>query len=125
MATARSDADADASRRRRLASICLRPWMSAIVFLRNWIMDCFLVLFTSPVRPIPKEFGKHHVPIGQSAVIVAADSMTTTKVSDLFMMGETDESGNEISGIVVKVTSYSGYEDKDIWEKIRSWQGNE
>jgi len=42
-------------------------------------MDCFLVLFTSPVRPIPKEFGKHHVPIGQSAVIVAADSMTTTK----------------------------------------------
>ena len=99
--------------------------MSAIVFLRNWIMDCFLALFTSPVRPIPKEFGKHHVPIGQSAVIVAADSMTTTKVSDLFMMGETDESGNEISGIVVKVTSYSGYDDKDIWEKIRSWQGNE
>ena len=42
----------------------------------DWIMDCFLVLITSPMRPIPEEFGKRHIPIGDSAVIVAADDMT-------------------------------------------------
>ena len=32
--------------------------------------------------------------------------MTTTEVSGLFMLGKKDEIGNEVSGMVVKVSSY-------------------
>ena len=88
-------------------------------------MDCFLVLITSPVRPIPEAFRKRHVLIGDHAILVAADDMTTADVAELFMMGKTDDSGNETTGMVVKVTSYSGYEDRDLWERIRSWRGDE
>ena len=69
-------------------------------------MDCFLVLITSPVRPIPEAFRKRHVLIGDNAILVAADDMTTADVAELFMMGKTDDSGNETTGMVVKVTSY-------------------
>ena len=70
-------------------------------------MDCFLVLITSPVRPIPEAFRKRHVLIGDNAILVAADDMTTADVAELFMMGKTADSGNETTGMVVNVTSYS------------------
>ena len=81
-------------------------------------MDCFLVLITSPVRPIPEEFRKRHVLIGDNAILVAADDMTTADVAGLFMMGKTDDSGNETTGMVVKVTSYSGSDRGEAMSKV-------
>ena len=81
-------------------------------------MDCFLVLITSPVRPIPEEFRKRHVLIGDNAILVAADDMTTADVAELFMMGKTDDSGNETTGMVVKVTSYSGSDRGEAMSKV-------
>ena len=81
-------------------------------------MDCFLVLITSPVRPIPEAFRKRHVLIGDNAILVAADDMTTADVAELFMMGKTDDSGNETTGMVVKVTSYSGSDRGEAMSKV-------
>ena len=81
-------------------------------------MDCFLVLITSPVRPIPEAFRKRHVLIGDNAILVAADDMTTADVAELFMMGKTDDSGNETTGMVVKVTSYSGSDRGEAMRKV-------
>ena len=76
------------------------------------------MLITSPVRPIPEAFRKRHVLIGDNAILVAADDMTTADVAELFMMGKTDDSGNETTGMVVKVTSYSGSDRGEAMSKV-------
>ena len=44
--------------------------------------------------------------------------MTTADVAELFMMGKTDDSGNETTGMVVKVTSYSGSDRGEAMSKV-------
>ena len=64
---------------------------------------------------------KEHFPeafyvAGNHVFFVATDNFTTRQVAErLGLSGETDE----IRGVVLLVTSFYGYHDRDLWEWIQ------
>lgn len=63
-----------------------------------------------------KETWSHHHILDDRVAFVAPEKVTTTAaISDSVGLGEGDE-GNELTGIVVSMGAYNGYNDRSLWE---------
>lgn len=86
-------------------------------------MNIFLALATSPNYRMPdsKPNGvDDYIRLSEKACLVLGRGIapTTAEVAEALNLGQSTKT----TCVVVKVSTYFGYEDQSIWEKLETWR---
>jgi len=86
-------------------------------------MNCFIAISEDPQvqAAVPKKFPKHHYSIQDGVWALAAAEKTTGDICQALGIHTRDER-NERAGVVVRAGAYTGYFDRDFWEKLQLWE---
>lgn len=85
-------------------------------------MNCFIAISEDPQvqAAVPKEFPKHYE-IQPGVWALAASEKTTGDICQALGI-HTRGQHSERAGVVVQAGAYTGYFDKDLWEKLQLWE---